>query len=65
MDQKTTMAIAISAPVAAVTLIGLGVLIWWTRRRKAQRKREDMPYDDEFETLKSKHERKFGVGHNY
>lgn len=59
------MAIAIGAPVAAVTLIGICVLVWWTRKRKAQRRRDEEPYDEEFESLKSKHERKFGVGHNY
>lgn len=63
--QPAVMAAAIAAPVVAIALIGIVILVWKTQRRTSRRNRASVPYDEEFESLKKKHEEKFGVGHNY
>ena len=63
MPQASVMAVAIGVPVVAVTLIGIGFILF--RKRRNRRRRDSMPYDEEFESLKKKHDEKFGPGHNY
>ena len=62
---KPVMAAVISGPIVAVALIGLGIMMFRRRVGGGRRNRASMPYDEEFESLKKKHEEKFGVGHNY
>ena len=57
------MAIAITVPVVALGLFGIGFMMW--RRQRTKRRRNSMPYDEEFESLKNQHEARFGLGHNY
>ena len=60
---KPVMAAAITAPVVAVALAGIGII--FLRRRVTWRNRNSVPYDEEFEILKKKHDEKFGPAHNY
>ncbi len=65
MMQPGVMAAIIGIPVVVLALAGIGFFMYRKKKSASRRRRDSMPYDEEFESLQKKHEEKFGVGHNY